>query len=98
MDIFIDIMVEILFEIFANGFMSAACVFFPNHTMSAKAERNLSIVFCLLGLFMFILLIVGGILLIDSRWCSTIGWVLLGTSVGYMVLALVLRLIKLPKK
>jgi hypothetical protein len=86
----IDCIVELLFEIFAEGFISLCEEFIPEKLRSAKTRCWLTVVFLILAAALLVGLVFGVIALVEHRGRSLFGWVMVGLSSAYL-LAGVLR-------
>ena len=62
-----DFLVEVVFNVFAEGFVALAGVFMPNKALSPRTEKILAIIFSLIGLCLFGLLVVGIIMLVETK-------------------------------
>ena len=98
MDFLMDFLVEVIFNVFAEGFVALAGVFMPNKALSPRTEKILAIIFSLIGLCLFVLLVVGIIILNESRGDNPIGWIFMGVSTIYVALSIVARIVIKIKK
>lgn len=98
MDFLIDFLLEVVFNVFADGFVALAGIFMPNKTLSPRTEKILTIIFSLIGLCLFVLLVVGIIVLVESHGDSLIGWIFMGVSIIYVVLSIIARIVIKIKK
>lgn len=98
LDFIIDVLVEVVFEAIAEGFMMLSEVFVPNQTFSAKARKILTIVFSLLALVLFFVLVLGILLLAESRGGSSLGWIFVILGGGYILMAVILKIIAVIKR
>lgn len=98
MDFLIDFLVEVIFNVFAEGFVALAGVFMPNKALSPRTEKILAIIFSLIGLCLFGLLVVGIIMLVESRGDNLLGWIFMGVSTIYVALSIVARIVIKIKK
>ena len=98
MDFIVDVLVEIFFGVFAEGYVSLAARLMPNRTRSKRTQNMMSVIACLLGLLMFVLLVVGIIFLANSSGHSPLGWVFIGLCSIYAVLTITLKMISVAKK
>ena len=93
MDLIIDIIVEILFGSLAEGFVTLSSVFIPKNTLTPKAEKRLRIIFAVAGLLLFVLLVVGIVLLIESHGKSVLGLVFVILCGFYVASSIALKII-----
>lgn len=98
MSFIVDILVEFLLNIFAEGFVALAASFMPKRNLSKRAQNIISIVSCLIGAAMFVLLIVGIVLVVESSAGNIFGWIFIGICVAYIILAITLKIIYVVKK
>ena len=98
MDFLMDFLVEVVFNVFAEGFISLAAAFMPNKAFSPRTEKILTIIFSLIGICLFVLLVVGAVILIESRGDNIMGWILTGVCAIYVVLAIVSKIVAKTKK
>ena len=93
MDWSIVMLLDVFLELFAEGFMSLSSAFFPNRSMSDRAQRILRVVVCLLAVLMLVLLIIGVVFLAASQGKSILGWIFVGMCNIYVLAAIVLKII-----
>ena len=98
MDFLIDFLVEVVFNVFAEGFVSLAAAFMPNKVLSSRTEKILTVIFSLLGICLFVLLVVGIVMLVESHGDNLIGWIFMGVCTIYVVLSIVARIVTEIKK
>jgi len=98
LDFIIDVLVEVVFEAIAEGFMMLSEAFMPQKTLSAKARKVLSVVFGLIALVLFFLLLLGIFLLIETRGESSFGWLFVILGGAYLFMAIVLKIIAVIKR
>lgn len=98
MDWSIVMLLDVFLELFAEGFLSLSSVFFPNRSMSGRAQRILRVVVSLLAALMLVLLIIGVIFLAASQGESILGWIFVGVCSIYVLTAIVLKIIAEIKK
>lgn len=87
----IDILVEILFEVFCEGFISLVDVFLPKQPKSHGLRGAITIVFLLLACALLVGLVIGVVLLLENRGSSFWGWLLVSANVVYVSTALLLK-------
>ena len=98
MDWSIVMLLDVFLELFAEGFLSLSSVFFPNRSMSGRAQRILRVVVSLLAALMLVLLIIGVIFLAASQGESILGWIFVTVSGIYVVSAIVLKIVVAIRK
>ena len=98
MDFLIDFLVEVIFNVSAEGFVALAGVFMPNKALSPRTEKILAIIFSLIGLCLFGLLVIGIIMLVESRGDNLLGWIFIGVCTIYIALSIVARIVIKIKK
>ncbi|MBQ8311520.1 MAG: hypothetical protein IJX80_10970 [Clostridia bacterium] len=98
MELVIEFFAEILFEAFFEGFIALSAVFMPNKILSPKVHRILKVLCCLIAVALLILLVVGVFLLAASQGESILGWIFVGVGAGYVILAIVLKIVSEIRK
>ncbi len=98
MDFLVDFLVEAVFNIFAEGFVAFSAAFMPNKALSPRTEKILAVIFSLIGLCLFVLLVVGVVMLVESHGDNPIGWFFIGACAIYVVLSIVARIVAKIKK
>ena len=98
MDFLMDFLVEGVFNVLAEGFVSLAAAFMPNKTLSLRIEKILRIIFSLIGICLFVLLVVGIVMLVEYHGDNLIGWIFIGVCAIYVVLSIVARIVTKIKK
>lgn len=93
MDLLVDLLVEVVFNIFAQGFVSLSAAFMPNKTLSPRTEKILTIIFCLIGICLLVLLVLGVVMLVESRGDNLIGWIFIGVCIIYILLSIASRIV-----
>jgi len=93
MDFIVDFLVEAFLELFGEGFVSLCSAFIPNKALSGKSQRIIGIIFLIIALALFVGLIVGIVLLIETSGQSFWGWLLISLSLIYIVSGIVLKIV-----
>lgn len=92
MDFIMDVLVEGFFELFGEGFLSLCSAFIPDKILSEKSQRIIGIIFFIIALALFVGLIIGVVLLVETGGQSLWGWLLVSVSAIYMVSGIVLKI------
>ena len=98
MDFLVDFLVEFVFYIFAEGFVSLSVSFMPNKAISLRTKKILAIVLSLVGICLFALLVVGVVILVESRGENVIGWIFIALCLIYVILSIASRFVAKIKK
>ncbi len=98
LEFILDVLMEFVFEMIAEGFLMLSGAFMPNKPLSKKAQTILAIVFSVLAIALFFLLIFGIILLVEFHGKSTLGWVFVIVSGAYLLLSVILKIIAVKKR
>ena len=97
MDFVAGCLVEAFFELFAEGYVSLISAFMPNREMSDRAQKAIGIVLLIVGLLLFVGLIAGIILLVESGGTSALGKTFVGINIAYVVVSVVLKIVSCIK-
>lgn len=92
MDFIMDCLVEGFLELFGEGFVYLCSAFVPNKNISERAHRIIGIVVLFVSLALFVGLIVGIFLLVETNGQSFWGWLLISLSVIYIVGGIALKI------
>lgn len=87
-----DCLVEGFLELFGEGFVYLCSAFVPNKNISERAHRIIGIVVLFVSLALFVGLIVGIFLLVETNGQSFWGWLLISLSVIYIVGGIALKI------
>lgn len=98
MDFIVDVLAEGFFELFAEGFVSLCSAFILKKILSDRLQRIIGIMFLVIALALFIGLIVGIVLLVETSGQSFWGWLLISLSVLYVVSGIALKIVSHIKK
>mgnify|MGYP000041887694 FL=1 len=98
MDFIMDCLVEGFLELFGEGFVYLCSAFVPNKNISERAHRIIGIVVLFVSLALFVGLIVGIFLLVETNGQSFWGWLLISLSVIYIVGGIALKIFSHMKK
>lgn len=93
MDFIFDTMAYVLFEILGEGFVSLFTSFIPSRKISIKAYRVLFIMGLVVSIVLFVGLIYGVILLVESNARSVLGWMLLALAIIYVITAVIFKFV-----
>lgn len=98
MEFLVDILVEIVLGVCGEGFVNLTTSFLPVDNLSKKAKTVLYTIFGLIGMAIFVMIIVGIFLLLESNGASVLGRVFIGVSAAYVAAATVLKIISNRKE
>lgn len=98
MDFIFDILAEIFAEVFCDCFISTYTAFVPDKKISHKMKQTIEIVAGAISIILFICLIFGGAMLLDTKGKSELGKILIGFPIVYFLTAVILGIRKLVKK
>ncbi len=89
MDEIFEIIFEFVVEIVVEGFLNLYKAFLPSKVVSPIAYKVIKMVALIISATLFVLLIIGIGLLIESGATSVLGWVFVSLYGLYLVLAIV---------
>ena len=98
MDIIFDFLFEIFAEVLCESFLSLYTAFTPDKKISPKTKKTVEVIAGATGFVLFICLIFGGAMLLDSKGKSDLGKILIGFPIVYFLTAMVLFIKKLVKR
>ena len=93
MEFIFELVFEFLFEFFGEIFLNLYTVFLPHREISESVYRIVKTVLVIISVVLFILMLIGVILLIDSSAKSVLGWVFVSSYVLYIVTSIVVWVI-----
>lgn len=88
----IDFIVELLFELLVEGFVSLCDAFVPRKLRSVRSRLVITIIFLVLALLLFVGLVSGVIMLVENRGKSIFGWGMVGLSSAYVISGVLIKL------
>lgn len=91
---FLDCIVELLFEIFFEGFISLCEEFIPKKLRSGKTRRVITVAFLILATALFVGLVFGVIALVEYRGRSLFGWIMVGLTAAYLIAGVLLKVFR----
>lgn len=98
MEIVIDLIMEVVFEVFAEGFISLWFWIFPGKHITEKGKRIVKAICAIVSLAFLVALVAGIILLGSSQGKNYLGWLLVSLSVIYLLAGIILKIISCIKK
>lgn len=98
MDVIIDVLVESVFHLFGEGFVSLCLVFVPNKTISDKTKEIISIVSVFIALALLVGLVIGIVLLVETQGNSTLGWIFISLASVYVLLGIIFKIVSVFKR
>ena len=93
-----DLIIELFFEVFIDGFLSLCSAFIPNKVLSQRREMIIRIICCIVAFLLLVGLFVGTIVLFETHGESFWGWLLVSLCAIYVITAIVLKIISCFKK
>ena len=98
MDFIIEFLVEFFMEIFVGGFLSAGAEVVPYEKLSKKKKEKYKYIAVAVSAILLVLLIIGGVMLLETKGKSELGKVFIGFPVVYFVTGIVLKIYRYIKK
>ena len=98
MDIIFEVIVEFFAEIFCEGFLSASTEIVPYDKLPRDKREKYKFIVVLISVILLILLVIGGVMLLETKGKSELGKILIGFPIVYILTAVVLLVKKLVKR
>ena len=98
MDIIFEVIVEFFAEIFCEGFLSASTEIVPYDKLPRDKREKYKFIVVLISVILLILLVIGGVMLLETKGKSELGKILIGFPIVYILTAVVLLIKKLAKR
>lgn len=98
MDFIVDFFVEFFMEIVVEGFVSAGTEVAPYEKLSEKKKDAITVVAVIVSVLLFLLLVIGGIMLLETKGESDLGKVLIGFPIVYFLTGIILKIVRFVKK
>lgn len=98
MDIIFEVIVEFFAEIFCEGFLSASTEIVPYDKLPRDKREKYKFIVVLISVILLILLVIGGVMLLETKGKSELGKILIGFPIVYILTAVVLLIKKLVKR
>ncbi len=101
MDFVCEVLVEFFAELFCEGFLSASTEIIPYEKLPRKKREKYKFIVTAVSGVLLVLLIIGGIMLLETNGKSELGKIFVGFPIVYILTAVVLlikKLVKLKKK
>ena len=98
MDEIFEIIFDLVVEIVVEGFLNLYRAFLPSKVVSPIAYKAIRMVALMISFTLFVLLIIGIGLLIESGATSVLGWVLVSLYILYVILAIVAWVFSVVRK
>ena len=98
MDIIFEVIVEFFAEIFCEGFLSASTEIVPYDKLPRVKREKYKFIVVLISVILLILLVIGGVMLLETKGKSELGKILIGFPIVYILTAVVLLIKKLVKR
>ena len=90
----LDFLIEIIFEVICEGFVSLVEEFLPRRFRSKGVGAAVTILFLILACALFVGLVIGVIQLVESGGTSSSGWLLVSLALGYILCGVLLKLFR----
>ena len=98
MDFLFDILDEAFFEIISERYIALCSAFVPQKAVSKKGKRFIGYVCLAISLTLLVGLIVGIIILVETKGQSFWGWLLISLNIIYLLAGITLKIISHIKK
>ena len=98
MDIIFEVIVEFFAEMFCEGFLSASTEIVPYDKLPREKREKYKFIVVLISVILLILLVIGGVMLLETKGKSELGKILIGFPIVYILTAVVLLIKKLVKR
>ncbi len=98
MEFVFDVLVEAIFEIFAEGFIALYLAFAPQKAMTEKSKKIIGYIFLAISVVLMVGLVIGAVVLLETKGQSFWGWLLIGLNVVYIITGITLKIIAHIKK
>ena len=98
MDIMFEGLIEFFAEIFCEGFLSASTEIVPYEKLPRKKREKYKFIVVVISVILFILLVIGGVMLLETKGKSELGKILIGFPIVYILTAVALLIKKLVKR
>ena len=98
MDIIFEVIVEFFADIFCEGFLSASTEIVPYDKLPRDKREKYKFIVVLISVILLILLVIGGVMLLETKGKSELGKILIGFPIVYILTAVVLLIKKLVKR
>lgn len=93
MGLILDVIIYVVFEFLGEFFVSVFTAFIPSRKLSIKDYRIIFVVGLIISVFLFVGLVYGIILLVESNAQSVLGWIFVSLAVIYVLTGIVFKLI-----
>ena len=98
LELLFDILVEAIFESFAEGFIAFYSAFVPQKVVSEKGKKIIGYVCLAISLVLFVGLFAGIVILVETKGQSFWGWLLISLNIIYLLTGITLKIISHIKK
>ena len=98
MEILFELLVEIVFEVFAEGFFSLWVWIFPGKPFTEKGKNIVKVICVFVSLIFLVALVVGIILLGSTQGKSFWGWLFICLNIIYLLVGITLKVLYHIKK
>ena len=94
MDFVVDVLIEVIFDVFGEMFGYLGKSFFPDG-VSERTRKVINVISTVIGTVFLLLLLLGIIMVVQSSAKSMLGWVFLTLGVIYIAAGIILKLIRI---
>lgn len=88
-----DFLVEVVLEIFVEGFISLYSVFVPQKVITKKSKKKISCICLVVSFLLFVGLLIGIAILGETRGHSFWGWLLISLNIIYLLTGITLKIV-----
>ena len=98
MEFLVDILVEVFFELFGEGFITLCSAFVPQKVVSDRGKKIIGYVCLAISLILLVGLFAGIIILVETKGQSFWSWLLISLNIIYLLAGITLKIISHIKK
>lgn len=98
MDFIVDFFVEFFMEIVVEGFVSAGTEVVPYEKLPKGKKDAITVVAVIVSVLLLLSLIIGGVMLLETKGESDLGKVLIGFPIVYFLTGIILKIVRFMKK
>ena len=91
MEFIFEFFFELVVEIFGEAFFSAGGEFVPDEKLLGKKKKLVTGIVIVTSLVLLICLIIGGVMLLETKGTSVLGKILVGFPIVYFVMGVMLK-------
>lgn len=98
MEFIFDFLVEFVFEIIGEGYVSLCSAFVPQKVITEKGKKIIYCICLIVSILLFIGLFIGIAILVETQGQSFWGWLLISVNILYLLMGIALKIVSLMKK